>query len=215
MDVGEASEPFRRAREASPTQSLELYCLATKEAEEALHRAVQASRVLFTLSGHTDWVGGVAYSPDGTRLATAGTDGKTKIWDAETGRELLILPGGGFDVAFGPDGTRLARGLDSGAAKVWDAETGQELITLTGHAAWTNGVAFSPDGTRLASVAGDWRARSSSIGELFVWDVMTGEEMLSIKTDDGGLLCVDFDDTGRQIVAGGTAGSITVLRPQR
>jgi hypothetical protein len=48
---------------------------------------------LLTLNGHADAVNGVAYSPDGTRLASASSDGTARIWDAITGQQLLTLPG--------------------------------------------------------------------------------------------------------------------------
>ena len=50
-------------------------------------------RELLTLPGHTDAVFGVAFSPDGTRLATASGDQTAKVWDVATGRELLTLAG--------------------------------------------------------------------------------------------------------------------------
>jgi tetratricopeptide (TPR) repeat protein len=52
----------------------------TTEAENALYRAVQALRVRLTLSGHTAWVRGVAFSPDGTRLATASADRTVRVY---------------------------------------------------------------------------------------------------------------------------------------
>src|SRR5512142_660436 len=61
------------------------------EAQDALHRAVQASRVQFTLRGHAAGLIGLAYSPDGTRLATYGEDNRIKIWDPTTGTELISI----------------------------------------------------------------------------------------------------------------------------
>src|SRR5262249_1496419 len=64
---------------------------------------------LLTLRGHTHFVWNVAYSPDGKRLASAGggVGSEVKVWDAQTGRELLALQGAGSRVAFSPDGKRL------------------------------------------------------------------------------------------------------------
>jgi WD40 repeat protein len=76
---------------------------------------------LLTLKGHTGWVSGVAFSPDGKRLATASADNTAKVWDAQTGQELLSLhthwPS---RVVFGPDGKRLASTGD-GSVTIWDA----------------------------------------------------------------------------------------------
>ena len=109
----------------------------------------------------------LAFSPDGKRLAGSaslpgsGSD-EIKVWDSETGQELLSLKGHSasvWSVVYSPDGKRLASGSGSepygpgGEVKVWDAETGQELLTFQGGSAY-HGVAFSPDGHRLTSVHG-------------------------------------------------------------
>jgi hypothetical protein len=80
----------------------------TLESQDALHRAIQASRVTLTVH-HEDVVEYVTYDPDGSRFATASDDGTARIRDAETGRELLALETGpSASVAFSPDGKRLA-----------------------------------------------------------------------------------------------------------
>jgi WD40 repeat protein len=80
--------------------------------------------LLLTLRGHTRQVSGVAFSPDGRRLATAGWDEKARIWDTETGEELLTLavPSGRvFTVAFSPDGHLLATGGGDKIIRLWEA----------------------------------------------------------------------------------------------
>ncbi len=109
----------------------------TREAEEALHRTVSAAQPYVALRGHTSGVNDVAFSPDGTRVATASLDGTAKVWDAATGQVLLTLPTGDaaqgpklYSVAFSPDGQKLATAGAGGAVTIWDATTGKSSLTL-------------------------------------------------------------------------------------
>ena len=89
-----------------------------------------------TLSGHTNGVYGVAFSPDGTHLATASRDKTAKVWEVSSGREVGTLSGHTntvLGVAFSPDGTRLVTVSLDTTAKVWDVSSGQAVLTLSGH----------------------------------------------------------------------------------
>jgi WD40 repeat protein len=81
-------------------------------------------RLIFSLRGHTSKVVAVAFSPDGTRIATAGFDLTVKLWETETGQEVCTLRGhtaGVLSVAFSRDGQRIVTSGMDNMVKVWDA----------------------------------------------------------------------------------------------
>jgi hypothetical protein len=97
----------------------------TTEAKDALDRAVHPLLGRLTLAGHRGAVYGIAFSPDGTRLATASWDGTAKVWEVASGRELRTLSGHTAAVegiAFSPDGTRLATASADKTVRFYDLD---------------------------------------------------------------------------------------------
>ena len=117
---------------------------------------------------------GLAFSPDGRRLAAAAGNNIVKVWDVTTGDEALVLHGHKdtvASVAFSPDGWRLASGGGDGTVKLWDATAAAEAVTLSGNFGSVADMAFDPDGRRLAIAGGPF---------LHVLDTTTGVEVFTL-----------------------------------
>ncbi len=104
-----------------------------------------------TVVGQAGRVLALAVSPDGSKLATAGADGITRISDFASGQQELNLPGRGAEivfVAFAPDGKSIATAGWDKRARIWDMENRPQRQRIYTTNAWS--VAFSPDGKLLA-----------------------------------------------------------------
>jgi eukaryotic-like serine/threonine-protein kinase len=118
----------------------------------------------------------VSWSPDGTKVVSAGNGEIIEVWDPVTGNPLFNLVSGSstvFSVAWSPDGTKIASGQKDGTVKIWDATNGNSFSNLTGHSGRVNSVAWSSDSRYLVSGSGDHTAR--------VWDVASGNNITTYR----------------------------------
>lgn len=124
-------------------------------------------RQIHKLTDHEGYVHGVAFSPDGTKFATASLDNTAALWDVASGRGLHELTGHNQPVvraSFSRDGRPLATASWDRTARLWDVESDREILSLS-HAGPVHVAAFSPDGNRLAT-AGSKRALPLNILDL-------------------------------------------------
>jgi WD40 repeat protein len=160
-------------------------------------------RELLRLAGHTGWAMGLAFSPDGSSLASTSLDGTVKVWSLSPGNEAIavseVVAGFGTRIAYNQNGQEFGTNGGDGTATLWNAETGQPRLKLKGHKLEVMNIAFSPDGTRFATGSLD--------GTVILWDATTGQKLHTLTAHAFGVRDLAFSPGGSIIASGGFDGT--------
>lgn len=131
---------------------------------------------------HRGGVGVVAYSADGSLIASGGANdgGEVCIWDSFSGNLQSVLPGcadGITSLHFLPD-NRLVGSSHDNIIRIWDTQTVETVIgPLAPHAGSVTSIEVSPDGMKIAATSDD--------GELCLTDASTGDQLRQFTTAVG------------------------------
>jgi WD40 repeat protein len=155
----------------------------------------------------------IRFSQDSKRILTSGKDFTARLWDVETGRELLQIKieSGQYDpfedtiAALSPDGQMVLTAHDlNRTVKLWSASTGQQLSEFKGDISYIKSAVFAPDGKTIAT--GD------SEGTTLLWETLTGKILHRLTGHVGSINAVAFSPDGRLFVTGGQDGTTRLWR---
>jgi eukaryotic-like serine/threonine-protein kinase len=121
--------------------------------------AGSAGQTIYTYHGQSTSISGVAWSLDGTRIASASTDGPLIVWEAFTGQTIFKWSNPNQNsisgIAWSPDGAYIAGADTAQGVQIWDATNGNIIFAYADKAGRVSRLAWSPNGTYIAS--GDYR----------------------------------------------------------
>jgi WD40 repeat protein/transcriptional regulator with XRE-family HTH domain len=159
----------------------------------------QTATCISAIAGHTDWIIGLAFAPDGGILASASWDLTIKLWEVAGGHLRQTLTGHTDRIqslVWGSDSRMLASSSRDTTIWLWDAEQGSARAVLQGHSAEVYSLAFTPDSDRLLSGSED--------GSLRLWDIVSGQCVRVMQGYTASLFDIDWSPDGTQLASGGT-----------
>jgi len=159
---------------------------------------------VLSIQAHDEYINSTEYSPDGSMILSAGSDGTARLWDAQNGNLLReITRDGGVRVAkFSRDGGQIAAADWDKTAYIFDANSGEQLVELKGHKDQILAFAFSHDGNYVYTASYDSTIRK--------WDLKSGAELLVMNGHTSRVLDIDVSPDDSLLVSASADTTVRV-----
>jgi len=141
----------------------------------------------------------VVFSRDERFVCTAGDSGTARVYQVDSGEEVLTIPQRVYDAVFSPDGNHVVTLSAERSVKVWDLVHKREDLTLRGHLSLAETAAFSPDGRLIAT--------ASREGVVKVWSARPGRSLYQVGRYPWAVAC---SPDGRWITAAPYYGDLNL-----
>lgn len=177
--------------------------LSVREGDRHLIRLLdfQSEAVLAVLSGHSDIISSLDFSPDSRFLVSASHDRTVHIWDAAARRNVRTLTGPKdkmLAAAFSADGSVTAGGGTDGSIFMWRTSDGRNLSVSQGHRAAVRALAFTPDGRYLVSGSDDRTIR--------LWDATAGRAVRTLASQNASVSSLAVSPDSTRVLTGCSGG---------